>query len=51
MLIGISRLISPDLIKILMEMGYGDEIVVADANFPAASIAQRLVRCDDHPGS
>ncbi|MFD0695272.1 L-fucose mutarotase [Paenibacillus sp. GCM10027628] len=49
MLIGISKLISPDLIKILMEMGHGDEIVLADANFPAARLAQRLVRCDGHP--
>lgn len=48
MLKGISSLISPDLIKILMEMGHSDEIVFADANFPAASHAQRLVRCDGH---
>jgi L-fucose mutarotase len=31
-----------------MEMGHGDEIVIADGNFPAASHAQRLVRCDGH---
>jgi L-fucose mutarotase len=31
-----------------MEMGHGDEIVIADGNFPAASIAQRLIRCDGH---
>ncbi|TDF94044.1 L-fucose mutarotase [Paenibacillus piri] len=49
MLIGISKLISPELIKILMEMGHGDELVLADGNFPAASMAQRLVRCDGHP--
>ena len=36
----------PDLLKILMEMGHGDELVIADSNFPAASHAQRLVRCD-----
>ncbi|NWL87014.1 MULTISPECIES: L-fucose mutarotase [unclassified Paenibacillus] len=48
MLKGISSLISPDLIKVLMEMGHSDEIVFADANFPAASHAQRLVRCDGH---
>jgi len=46
MLKGISPIISPELIKILMEMGHGDEIVIADGNFPAASIAQRLVRAD-----
>jgi L-fucose mutarotase len=31
-----------------MEMGHGDEIVIADGNFPAASIARRLVRADGH---
>jgi L-fucose mutarotase len=46
MLKGISPVISPDLIKVLMEMGHGDELVIADGNFPAASIAQRLVRAD-----
>jgi L-fucose mutarotase len=45
---GISKLISPELIKILMEMGHSDEIVIGDGNFPAASHAQRLVRCDGH---
>ncbi|MEK4512245.1 L-fucose mutarotase [Paenibacillus sp. FSL K6-2524] len=48
MLKGISNLISPELIKVLMEMGHSDEIVFADGNFPAASHAQRLVRCDGH---
>jgi L-fucose mutarotase len=48
MLKGISNLLPPDLLKILMEMGHGDEIVIADGNFPAASHAQRLVRCDGH---
>jgi len=46
MLKGIPPVISPELIKILMEMGHGDEIVIADGNFPAASIAHRLVRAD-----
>ena len=46
MLKGISSVISPELIKILMEMGHGDEIVLADGNFPAAANAQRLVRSD-----
>jgi L-fucose mutarotase len=48
MLKGISKLISPELIKILMEMGHADEIVIGDGNFPAASHAQRLIRCDGH---
>lgn len=46
MLKGIASVISPELLKILMEMGHGDEIVIADGNFPAASMAQRLVRSD-----
>jgi L-fucose mutarotase len=46
MLKGISPVISPELIKILMEMGHGDELVIADGNFPAASVAQRLARAD-----
>jgi len=48
MLKNIPPILSPDLMKILMEMGHGDEIVLADGNFPAASVAQRLVRCDGH---
>ncbi len=48
MLKGIPAILSPELLKILMEMGHGDEIVIADGNFPAASIAQRLVRADGH---
>ena len=48
MLKGIPSILSPELLKILMEMGHGDEIVLADGNFPSASIAQRLVRCDGH---
>ena len=35
MLKGISPLISPELLKILCEMGHGDEIVLSDAHFPA----------------
>ena len=46
MLKGISNVISPELLKILMEMGHGDELVIGDGNFPAASMAQRLVRAD-----
>lgn len=48
MLKNISPIISPELLKILMEMGHSDEIVIGDGNFPAASIAQRLVRLDGH---
>lgn len=46
MLKRIPSILSPDLLKILMEMGHGDELVIADGNFPAASVAARLVRSD-----
>lgn len=39
MLKGIDPLITPELLKVLAEMGHGDEIVIADANFTAASLA------------
>ncbi len=40
MLKGIPNIISPDLLKVLHEMGHGDEIVLADGNFPGASMAK-----------
>ena len=48
MLKGISPILSPDLLKVLASMGHGDEIVIADGNFPADSMANRLVRLDGH---
>ena len=48
MLKGISPLISPELIKTLAEMGHGDEIVLGDGNFPAATMGKRCIRCDGH---
>jgi len=45
---GIPAVLSPELMKILLEMGHGDDIVIADGNFPAASCAKRLVRADGH---
>ncbi|MFB7817115.1 L-fucose mutarotase [Paenibacillus chitinolyticus] len=48
MLKGIPSILSPELLKVLMEMGHGDEIVLGDGNFPAASHAKRLIRCDGH---
>ncbi len=48
MLKNIPSILSPELLKILMEMGHGDEIVIADGNFPGASIANKLVRLDGH---
>lgn len=46
MLKGIPDILSPEMLKTLMEMGHGDEIVIADGNFPSASHAQRLLRAD-----
>jgi len=48
MLKGIPSILSPELLKILMEMGHGDEIVISDGNFPAANYGQRLIRLDGH---
>jgi len=48
MLKGIDSIISPEFLKILMEMGHSDEIVIADGNFPGASHAKRLIRADGH---
>lgn len=48
MLKNIPKILSPELVKILMEMGHGDEIVIADGNFPAEAIGQRVIRCDGH---
>jgi len=53
MLKNIPSILSPDLLKILMEMGHADEIVIADGNFPSASIAAEtvsgnLIRMDGH---
>ena len=50
MLKNLSPLLSPELLKILCEMGHGDEIVLADGNFPAASLHHRVVRLDAHGG-
>ena len=46
MLKGINNLLTPDLLKVLMEMGHGDELVISDGNFPTASMANNLVRLD-----
>ncbi|MCM1022682.1 MAG: L-fucose mutarotase [Prevotella sp.] len=48
MLKNIPKILSPELVKILMEMGHGDEIVIADGNFPSETIGKRVVRCDGH---
>jgi L-fucose mutarotase len=51
MLKGIDPLISADLLYVLGAMGHGDELAVVDANFPAATMARRLVRLDGANGN
>jgi len=51
MLKGVPAVISPELLKILSEMGHGDEIVIADANFPSANYGKRLIRADGIGGA
>ena len=46
MLKGISKIIGPELLKVLNEMGHGDEIVIADGNFPCETYGKRVVRAD-----
>ncbi len=46
MLKGIPPVVSPDLLKILAEMGHGDELVISDAHFPAYSVNDQIVRAD-----
>ena len=48
MLKNIPPILSPELMKTLMEMGHGDKIILADANFPVVSNAQRVIRADGH---
>lgn len=51
MLKGISPILPPELLKVLAEMGHGDELVIGDCNFPAASMGKRCVRADGHRGT
>jgi len=51
MLKGIPDILAPELLKILAEMGHGDELVIGDCNFPAASMNPRCVRADGHRGT
>ncbi len=46
MLKGISPVISPELLKIMAEMGHGDELVLADAHFPGHTFCETVVRAD-----
>jgi L-fucose mutarotase len=46
MLKGIDPLLHADLLHALRAMGHGDELAIVDANFPAASMARRVIRVD-----
>lgn len=48
MLKNIPSIISPELMKAIMEMGHGDEILLADGNYPAASADPPVIRADGH---
>ena len=53
MLKGIPKILSPELLKVLCEMGHSDTIVIADGNFPAESIGKNsiVIRMDGHGAS
>ena len=46
MLIGISPVLSPQLLATLCRMGHGDEIVLGDAHFPGESVNPTVTRAD-----
>jgi L-fucose mutarotase len=48
MLKGIPSIMQPELMKVLMEMGHGDELVLADGNYPRFGHPQRVIRMDGH---
>lgn len=50
MLKGIPKILSPELLKVLCEMGHGDRIVIADGNFPCESVGKNsvVIRADGH---
>ena len=46
MLKGIPTILPPELVKILMEMGHGDQILLCDANYPKFGCPERCIRMD-----
>jgi len=50
MLKGIPKILSPELLKVLCEMGHSDRLVIADGNFPAESMGKNaiVIRMDGH---
>lgn len=50
MLKGIPKILSPELLKVLCEMGHSDRLVIGDGNFPAESMGKNaiVIHCDGH---
>ena len=50
MLKGIPKILSPELLKVLCEMGHSDRLVISDGNFPAETMGKNaiVIRCDGH---
>ena len=48
MLKGIPKILSPELLKVLCEMGHGDELTIGDGNFPGKTNAKIEIRMDGH---
>ena len=50
MLKGIPKILSPELLKVLCEMGHSDRLVIADGNFPAETMGKDaiVIRMDGH---
>ena len=48
MLKGIPTILSPELLKVLDEMGHTDELTIGDGNFPGHTYGKRVIRLDGH---
>ena len=53
MLKNIPSILSPELLKVLCEMGHSDRLVIADGNFPSQSMGKNaiVIRADGHSGT
>ncbi len=48
MLKGIPPILSPELLKVLCEMGHTDELTIGDGNFPGHTYGKKVIRLDGH---
>ena len=48
MLKGIPSILSPELLKVLCEMGHGDQLTIGDGNFPGHTCCKQIIRMDGH---